>query len=182
MDSKTIDQLKAEFKRLGYQWPNFHLIGIRSNADVPDAYDDDFYLINGTDVHKYTGTTNPGAYWLQNFFNPAFGGTALLAPGQYVDTWQLGVIYGEEGFRQSKPVKIFRDSNKNLKSEEMGIPQIGMYSIHIHKMFKNTKSLKIWNWSAGCQGLNDPTHWNDLMDRFKKANLPALTYTLLKEF
>lgn len=179
----TVQQLKDRFKSFGFQWPDSHFIGIRSNADAPDQFDDIFYLIDKDQiVGTYSGTTNPGTYWLQNFFNGDFAGTAILASNQQlIDGFEVGQIYGREGWRQRKPSKIYRDTNKDLKSDEAGSAKIGMWSIHIHAMFKQVKSLKIWNWSAGCQGLNVEDEWNDFMAK-SKARTKYLTYTLLKEF
>lgn len=184
MKQHSLDELKAEFKRLRYQWLPFMLIGERSLADEPDKFDDFFYLINGDVVKVFTGTTNPGSYWLQNFINEKFAATALLAPDQYLNTWKLGQIHGRDGFRQDKAVKIFRDGNKDLKSDEVGIPEwVGPeLCLHIHAMFVKGASWKIWNWSAACQGLNQEVQWNEFMADCKKANITTLTYTLLHEF
>lgn len=183
MKQYTVKELKDRFAKFGFVWPEFHFIGIRSLADAPDQFDDVFYLIDKDQiVGTYSGTTNPGSYWLQNFFSPKFGGTAVLASDQQlVDGFEIGQIYGREGWRQRKPSRIFRDTNKDLKSDESGTSQLDMWSIHIHAMFKSVKSLKIFNWSAGCQGLNVESEWNDFMAK-SKLRTKFLTYTLLKEF
>ncbi len=134
------DELKIRFKKFNFQWPKFHLIGIRSLADAINLFDDNFYLINGDLMITYTGTTNPGIDWLTTFLNPS--GAAVLADDrQYLDCWQIGLHHNEyPAWTQAKPVSVFRDTNKNLKSEEIGIPEIGMFGINIHHANDSAKS------------------------------------------
>ena len=37
-------------------------------------------------------------------------------------------------------------------------------------------------WSAGCQVLNDPKQFNELLNKCKQSGFSKFTYTLLKEF
>ena len=84
MEKKTIEQLKAEFNRLGYQWSNFMIVGIRSKADIPDAFDDLIGLVENDSVTWFNATTNPGVAYLKKLLNPK--GCAVLKPGQYLNT------------------------------------------------------------------------------------------------
>lgn len=188
MKSYSIQDFKNKFKALGFIWPEVHLIGVRNSQDNPDQFDDEFYLIkNDQIIGHYSGTTNPGSYYLKNFINPVFAGTAIMASNQQViDGFVKGMIFGRMGWRQRKPIKIFRDTNKDLKSDEMGIPIIAGpdLCLHIHAMFKawilHAISKIIWNWSAACQGMNKQDEWEDFME--KTNDLQYLSYTLLKEF
>ena len=90
MKQYTIDELKSEFKRLNYEFPNFHLVGVRSNANLPNEFDDLIGIVNGNKVQWFSGTTNPGTHWLKNLMNPK--GTALLKPGQWTDCWKLEIL------------------------------------------------------------------------------------------
>jgi hypothetical protein len=180
----TQDELKARFAALGFAWPQNHLIGVRNTADQSDAYDDVFYWVeDGKLLHVYSGTTNPGSYYLQTFINKLIKGTAIMASNQQmVDGFLRGNYRGRRCWRQIKPMKIFRDEDKDLRSEEVGIPFMGMFGIHIHAMFATKKSIRIFNWSAACQGMNVPEEWAEFVDRsYFKCNW-YLTYTLLKEF
>jgi len=47
MKIPTIEELKAKFTELGYQWMPFHIIGIRSKANEPNKFDDLICLVNG---------------------------------------------------------------------------------------------------------------------------------------
>jgi len=184
MKQYTEQELKDRLAFLGFVWPQNHLIGVRSITDVADAYDDVFYWIeDGKLWNVYTGTTNPGSYYLQTFINKLFTGTAIMASNQQmVDGFVKGLHKDRECWRQHKPMKIFRDDDKDLRSEESGLPFIGIYGIHIHAMFKDTKSLRIYNWSAACQGLNDPDQWKEFITRSYIKCDRLLTYTLLAEF
>lgn len=177
-------ELISRMTDLGFKWPQHHLIGVRNKMDTPDAYDDLFYWIqDGVLTRVYTGTTNPGSFYLQNFINKMFKGTAIMASNQQLlDGFEKGEHSGRPCWRQAKPMKIFRDDDKDLKSEEIGTAYIGMYGIHIHAMFKGPKSMRIFNWSAACQGMNDPAQWNEFIELSYGKLDRFLTYTLLSEF
>ena len=89
MRTPTIEELKAKFTELGYKWEPFHLIGIRSAANEPNKFDDLIGVVNGNELKFFTGTTNPGTFWLNSPMNPK--GAAVLKCGQYVDSWVMGL-------------------------------------------------------------------------------------------
>ena len=93
MKKYTIDELKAKFAELGYTWYPFMLVGIRSNANIPNEFDDLVGVVDGQNINWYTATTNPGTHWLKNLLNPK--GAALLKPGQWVDSWKIGMHQGK---------------------------------------------------------------------------------------
>ena len=80
---------------------------------------------------------------------------------------------------------VFRDGNKNGKSEEIGKPIIGAgYGINFHAATydDNFQGLQenIGSWSAGCQVVNNKQkhlEWIKLLKTQKKV-----TYVLLNEF
>ena len=39
MKNYTYAELEAEFTRLGYKWPKFHIIGVRSKANEKNKFD-----------------------------------------------------------------------------------------------------------------------------------------------
>ena len=158
------------------------MIGIRSTADKPNEFDDKFYLYIGNgQMFEYTGTTNPGTSWLLKWMNSK--GTAVLASDkQYTDTWKLGLHKGAEAMVQAKTVCVYRDTNKNLKSEEIGVPEWGWFAINIHHANATAISTVINLWSAGCQVFNNPVQHADLINKFKLSGKKTLTYSLLREF
>jgi len=181
MRSYSENELRDKFKALGFKWLPFHLIGIRSKADKPNEFDDLFYLYDNGVYLQFTGTTNPGISWLTNVMNPK--GCAVLTLGQHIDCWSLGKHHGKyDAWVQTKPVSVFRDNNKDSKSDESGIPDIGLFGINVHRASETGVSKLIDKWSAGCQVMNNPNEYDVLIYRSKKSGLRNFTYTLLKEF
>jgi len=177
----TPTELKAEMTRLGLKWLPFQLIGVRSKEDAIDAFDDRFFLIDGDKFYSYTGTTNPGIYWHQNFGKKT--GVALLKPGQYIDCWELGKHKGlYPAWVQRSPVTVYRDDDKDNKSDEGGKEETGLFGINIHHASADHVSTKIGKWSAGCQVFNDPVQHGQLMILSEASGLKKFSYTLLKEF
>jgi hypothetical protein len=181
MKQYSIEELKVEFAKHGYAFTNFHLVGIRSKANLKNQFDDLIAVINNNEITWYTCTTNPGTHWLQNLLNAK--GAALLKPGQWKDCWHVGMHQGKyEALTQCAPVTVFRDGNKNDVAEESSVTETGIFGINIHRANPNAVSKLIDKWSAGCQVLNDPKQFAELLGKCKKSGLKKFTYTLLKEF
>lgn len=187
MKTYTTLELMSQFAKLKYKWPAFHMVGVRSKADLPDSFDDTFYLLSEVNSTKplrivTSCTTNPGVYWLKKKLNPK--GTAVLKPGQYLNTWELGKHKGVyEALVQRKPVTVYRDTNFDNKSDEIGMPEdTGYFGINIHRANSSVASSIINQWSAGCQVINDPISYKNIIDECKYSELKEFTYTLLKEF
>ena len=181
MKNYTIDELKNEFTKLNYKWLDFHFVGIRSKANLPNQFDDLFGVIKGNEVTWFSCTTNPGTHWLKNLLNPK--GTALLKPNQYVDTWKIGLHQGKyKAFTQSKPVEVYRDKNLNEIAEVSQTVDKGLFGINIHRANETAISKMIDKWSAGCQVLNNPNDFKKLLQMAEESKLTSFTYTLLNEF
>lgn len=186
MKEYSVSDLKDQFQKLGYIWPSgFHLIGVRSAADAPDSFDDRFHILwpvnGGLAIKSVPCTTNPGVYWLKNWFTPK--GCAVLKPGQYLNCWKIGKHRNEyEALVQCAPVTIYYDTNKDSKSDEGGLQETDLFGINIHRAAQSWTSKVVDKWSAGCQVLADPNDFNELMRLCKSANQSRFTYTLLKEF
>ena len=181
MEKYTLKQLKTKFEELGYSWPVFHLVGIRSNANAKNEFDDMIGVIERDNITWYSCTTNPGTHWLQNLLNPK--GTAVLVPGQYDDCWQIGLHQGKyEALVQAKPIKVYRDADRDDIAEETSVIDEGMFGINIHRANPSLVSKIIDKWSAGCQVLNDPKQFAQLLEKCKRSGFRRFTYTLLKEF
>lgn len=174
-------ELENRFKELNYQWPTMHVIGVRSKANEKNKFDDQMYLIDGPMMSVFTCTTNPGTHWLKNLLNPK--GAAVLKPGQYVDSWKLGLHQGKyEALVQAKPITVFRDADKDDLAEETRVEDTGMFGINIHRANPSAISSFIDKWSAGCQVLNNPTEFARMLTTCKTSGKKAFTYTLLVEF
>lgn len=193
MKQITGEAVKKLFENYGYKYDSFQLVGIRSTADEPDKFDDligVFQFIEGkSSVTWFTGTTNPGVHWLKNFMNPK--GTAVLMPGIHENAWVIGKHQGKyEALVQYAPVAVFRDKNKNNKSEtslfkgkEEGRSQVerGLFGINIHRANEKTISRIIDRWSAGCQVLNNPVEFAQLLKMCKGSGKKTFTYVLFEE-
>ncbi len=179
MKTYTTQQLKDQFIKLGYEWLPFMMIGIRSAADEANKFDDTFVLIENFNTYSFNNTTNPGTVYLQKLLNPK--GSAVLKPGQYKNTWSLGLHRGKYlALVQVRPVIVWRDNDKDLKSE-LGIEDKGLFGINIHKA--NTGiSLLINGHSAGCQVFQKSQDFDFVIERCKASGLKQFTYTLLEEF
>lgn len=180
MRKPTIEELQKEYVRLGYSWLPFQIIGIRSDANLPNKFDDLIGLMENNTITWFTGTTNPGVHWLKNLLNPQ--GAALLKPNQYVNTWKLDLHQGKYlALCQRKPVVVYRDSDKDDFAEETAITETGLFGINIHRANPSAISSIIDKWSAGCQVLNNPHDFDYLIKRCQASGLKDFTYTLLKE-
>ena len=180
MKALTIEELKAQFTELGYKWPTIHVVGIRSKANEPNKFDDLIGLVQGDQVNWYTGTTNPGTFWLNHPMNSL--GTAVLKAGQYVDTYVIGLHQGKyTALKQAKKVTVFRDADKDSVAEEQGKEDTGLFGINIHRANESTESKNIDKWSAGCQVLNNGLQFKELIQACIKSGKKSFTYTLLHE-
>lgn len=194
MKQLAAEELKRTFEKFGYKIDTFQLVGIRSTADAPDKFDDligVFQFVDGKPiVNWFTGTTNPGVHWLKNFMNPK--GTAVLMPGVHENCWVLGKHQGKyEALVQYAPVTVFRDKNRNNKSEirsdvklkegQKPILDRGLFGINIHRANEKAISMIIDKWSAGCQVLNNPKDFAQLLEMCKKSGKKTFTYVLFEE-
>lgn len=179
MKKYTVEELKTKFKESNYQWFDFHIIGIRSKANLPNKFDDLIGIVNKDTITWYTCTTNPGTFWLENPSNKL--GTALLVPNQYIDTYGLGLHQNKyEALKQYKEVEVYRDADKDKIAEETNTIDKGLFGINIHHA--GTASTNIDKWSAGCQVIANLEEWKTFLKQCKDSKLKSFTYTLLKEF
>ena len=176
-----IQELKDEFLRLNYKWLDFQFIGVRSNKNENNIFDDSFAVVWNKQVQWFPCTTNAGSYWLLNLMNPK--GTALLKPNQYIDTWSFGRHLGKyKAFVQTKPVEVYRDKNKNLIAEKSITLDKGLFGINIHRASENYISKFIDKWSAGCQVIQNPNDFKLILSIAERTMANTFSYTLLEEF
>ena len=170
--------------------PNcYWIVGIRSNEDNPNKYDDKFYLFNGEQFIKVvTGTTNPGTPILEGgFLKYNKVGAAVIKSNEfYYDVWSYGLHQGKmPALRQVGNFIVFRDGDKDGKSEEIGTPIVGSgYGINFHSISNDLSINKIGenigNYSAGCQVINNVEQYKMIINMIK--NQSKITYCLLQEF
>jgi len=180
MKTPTIEELKAVAAKKGYKCVPFQLVNIRSAADKPNEFDDMLGIVHDDMVTWHTGTTNPGVHWLLNFMNPR--GTAVLAEGQHLNSWVIGKHKGQyKALVQYAPLPVYRDGNKNDKSEQVGKPIYGQYGINIHRANPNAISKIIDKWSAGCQVRNNPKEHDEFMNLCKNSGVKYFSCILFNE-
>jgi hypothetical protein len=169
---------------------NINLIGVRRGNSGTNKFDDFLVVLykdrNLKEVCKvYPITTDPGEHWLKNPLNPK--GTAVLVPGQYRGTWKLGKHQNKyDALVQAKPVKVWRDNNKDNVIDYQGFNTIseGYFGINIHRSNPYDKSYLVNKWSAGCQVFQSIDDYGEFLDTCKRSsNLygNSFTYTLLTE-
>ena len=186
-DTELLQRVKEldSFKEIpsGY-W----LLGVRSSEDDPNRFDDKIYLFKGEQFVDVTScTTNPGTTVLRNYskFN-AKGAAVVVADEWYYGVWRKGKHQGKiDALVQiGSKIKVWRDGDKDDKSEESLIQQEGFFGINFHPNTydinaKSTGSL-INGWSAGCQVVNNIEKYRKFIN-LVPANT-SITYCLLNEF
>jgi len=188
----TREQIEAAVKSKGYVWfegakdYDLNIVGVRNSATgnkVTNVFDDVMtvsYKVGGNWVIKqWACTTDPGTKGVKEFHNAA--GVARLVEGQYRGSHTLGLHQGKyEALKQAKPVKVYRDANKDMTYDETKI-QEGIFGINIHKA--GVDSTYVENWSEGCQVFKKAADFEAFMVIAREAakiHGPSFTYTLIE--
>ena len=192
MAKYTKDQIEKAIKAKGYAWFegakdfDLNIVGVRNSATgnaVTNAFDDVItvsYKVNGIWAYnEWANTTDPGTKGVKEFHNAA--GVARLVEGQYRGSHTIGLHQGKyEALKQQKPVKVYRDANKDMTYDESKI-QEGIFGINIHKA--GVDSTYVENWSEGCQVFKraaDFEHFMELCRSSAKILGASFTYTLIE--
>ena len=189
----TREQVEAAVKAKGYVWfedatnkgYDVNIIGIRNASTgqtVTNVFDDLLtisYKENGVwKFHSWAATTDPGKKGVREYHNAA--GVARLVEGQYRSSHIIRLHQGKyEALGQNKPVKVWRDANKDLVYDENKI-QEGVFGINIHKA--GADSTYVENWSEGCQVFKKSADFEAFMKICRKAkdiHGNNFTYTLI---
>ena len=188
----TREQIEKAVKAKGYVWFegakdfDVNIVGVRNSATgqvVTNVFDDVMtlsYKDGGVwRFHQWPCTTDPGKKGVMEFHNP--GGVARLVEGQYRGSHTLGLHQGKyEALKQQKPVKVYRDVNKDMVFDETKITE-GVYGINIHKA--GADSTYVENWSEGCQVFKKAADFEAFMNICRKAAAihgKSFTYTLIE--
>lgn len=179
------DKIEAAVKSKGYKWfdNKLNIVGVRNSAPgqtVTNAFDDWLTvsrLDNGVwKYYEWAATTDPGRKGVMEYHNAA--GVARMVPGQYIDSHALGLHQGKyQALKQQKPVKVYRDANRDLVYDETRI-QEGVFGINIHKA--GVDSTLVENWSEGCQVFKTAAHFEAFMELARNSGQTAFTYTLIQ--
>lgn len=188
----TKEQIESAVKSKGYVWfegaenYDLNIVGIRNSSTgnkVTNIFDDTItvsYKINGSWQFKsWPITTDPGTKGVKEFHNAL--GVARLVEGQYRSSHSIGLHQGKyEALRQVKPLKVFRDANKDMVYDETKT-ETGIFGINIHHA--GADSTFVENWSEGCQVFKRIADFNAFMVIVREAakiHGPSFTYTLIE--
>ena len=185
-DKQLLDKVKTlpNFKNI----PSDHwILGVRSNEDAPNSFDDKFYLFKGEEfIWVTSGTTNAGTPTLKQFEKVNKDGAAILkADTWYYNVWKYGKHNGKVDalLQLGAAVQVYRDIDKDEKSEEQGKLESGYFGINFHPntydLTKPSGSSIGW-WSAGCQVVNNVTKYKEFIKLCKPQK--NVSYCLIQEF
>lgn len=180
----TFEEIKNRLVQLGFsvEENETFFVGIRTMTVIKlNEFDDWFYVFSPIKNDVFQMTTEPGTYWLQNFINPSFGGTAILKSNECYK-YKIGQHRGYKAFVQAAPVKIYRDSDKDLIPEEMGNYQEGYFAINIHRAAQGAISKLVDKWSAGCQVIASDFDFQCVLTVAEKSGQNEFKYFLLIEW
>lgn len=163
---------------------NLNIFGIRTADNGANRFNDIVGVMYREDgrwvCFQFPATTDPGTYWRENPMNVR--GTAILRPGQYRGSHKIGKHKKYLALKQRRPVNVYRDNNKD-KRMDFGVgSETGMFGINIHRASSSRASTRVNKWSAGCQVIADPAHFNFFMSIARKSKPiwgNVFTYTLL---
>ena len=192
--SFTREQVEAAIKAKGYVWfedannkgYDVNIVGIRNSATgqtVTNVFDDWLtisYKVDGQwKFHIWPATTDPGKKGVKEYHNAA--GVARLVEGQYRGSHIIRLHGGKyEALGQNKPVKVYRDANRDMVYDEAKI-QEGVFGINIHKA--GADSTYVENWSEGCQVFKKSADFEAFMTICRKSrdiHGNSFTYTLIE--
>lgn len=191
----TREQIEAAVKAKGYVWFNddankgydVNIVGVRNMATgqkVTNVFDDHLTIsfkdeAGNWQFYCWMATTDPGKKGVLEYHNKE--GVARLVANQYRGSHMIRLHQGKyEALGQQKPVKVYRDSNKDLNYDENKVTE-GIYGINIHKAGQD--STWVENWSEGCQVFKRVKDFDEFMKICKKSakiHGNSFTYTLLE--
>jgi len=186
------EKIEKALASKNYKWfdggdYDVNIVGVR-NSDtgkfVTNAFDDvitcSFQIGDEWIYKEWPMTADSGKAAVLKFTNP--NGVARLVEGQYRGSHMIGLHRGKyTALRQKKPMKVYRDKNKDLIYDEDVIQQ-GIFGINIHRSNAKTESTLVDNWSHGCQVFKKANDFDDFMaicEAAAKIWGNSFTYTLI---
>lgn len=185
---RTYRQLQTTMERLNYLFFtdefNLNFVWERTNDDITNKFTDWLHIAFVRDgrqiVLSIPATTKPGLKGSIDSPVTVDGvtGTAIIIPGQYVNSWQffdtedlvkLSRLYPNKTslkqhpfnyphFRQIGLVDYWRDGDKDLVVDYVQKQDDKIYGTHWHVMSQigTYGSGQVNNWSLGCMGAAEP--------------------------
>lgn len=185
-DKQLLDKVKS-LPSFNVIPEGYWLLGVQSQEDQFDKFDDKFYLFKGEKfIMVTTGTTNAGSYGHLKFDTYNKEGYASIKTNEwYYGVWKYGLHKGKmEALRQVKPIKYYRDGDKDKKTEEYGKLFNEIIYANFHTVSYTHKKGYVLNqigvWSLACQVANKVEDYYKIIEYCKKQS--EVTYCLIKEF
>ena len=170
---------------------NVNIIGVRSDEDIFNEFDDALVVIyrdtkKNWEVRSYSITTDPGKIWMEKPMNSK--GCAILVPDQYRGVYKIdghGKTRYEALCQRAGVVSVYRDANLDHEHDrDAGTITTGNYGINIHRSRSTGESELVNSYSAGCQVFKNASDFKDFMKLVNKSADKfgnSFTYTLLNE-
>jgi len=187
---RMVDILAAK-RYAVYRRPyELNIVGVRSRRTKSNRFDDELHCFfrNANDsVWEYfvwPVTTDPGTYYLHSPISRDMG-TAILAQGQYVNAYALGLHKGrQKALVQRGPVTVIRDYDRDARLDfNSGRQERGLFGINIHCMENPaSNSREVDRRSAGCTDfakLDDFKKFIGLCEVHERKYGNQFTYTLV---
>jgi len=170
---------------------NVNIIGVRSDEDIFNKFDDALIVIyrdtkKNWEVRSYSITTDPGKIWLEKPMNSK--GCAILVPNQYRGVYKIDG-HGKTRYpalcQRLGEVSVYRDANLDHEHDrDAGTITTGNYGINIHRSRSTGESELVNSYSAGCQVFKNASDFKDFMKLVNKSADKfgnSFTYSLLNE-
>lgn len=170
---------------------NVNIIGVRSDEDIFNKFDDALVVIyrdtkKNWEVRSYSITTDPGKIWMEKPMNSK--GCAILVPDQYRGVYKIdghGKTRYEALCQRGGEVSVYRDANLDHEHDrDAGTITTGNYGINIHRSRSTGETELVGAYSAGCQVFKNATDFKDFMKLVNKSADKfgnSFTYSLLNE-
>lgn len=171
----TVEDLKTVARKLNYVIfnkgnYNLNIWGVRSNNPDTKHFNDAiivFYKANDNNpkmngkwcLDVFSATTDPSDMNLIKPINSK--GCAILAEGQYLSSFAVGLHKGYKALVQYKALPLYRDNNKDVKIDIDDTLIIEKAGINIHRASKWKISNVIGLYSAGCQVFESVRDYED---------------------
>lgn len=190
-----------EAKRLGFQTFDkepfrMFIFGIRGPNMTVDFFDDTLGVAyidrdGKWHLHYYAGTTDPGAYYTTRTKNGKGVATSIMAEGQYVDAYEIGLHNGKyQALVQKGSVAQYLDrTGDNLldfKERHTTKPRSPGLNIHASVRTAGQTATRVGPYSAGCQVHATADGFESMMTlarlQVAETRKTKFTYTLMKQW
>ncbi|MFN0213860.1 MAG: formylglycine-generating enzyme family protein [Saprospiraceae bacterium] len=152
----AVTAVRTVFAQKGYVFEEYYpnIIALRRSKNrQPDAWQDQLLVLWRTpdsiwQSRTYLCTTMPGQYFAQNPGNPK--GAPMIAPGQYLNLFEPGVVRNRSALVQRGMLTLYRDANKS-GAIDAGDPidRGDSFGMNIHNTKMDQEPATIGQWSEG---------------------------------